>query len=157
MHNIRILLNLGFLRINRLSFSIHPTLQVLDIGCGTGGSAFFIARHYGCSVRGLDMSPTMIAIANEYRQSHTDNYSQIITYRFTVRCCTNKTVYSKTRVLGMTPNWLVLLSNIELSLKLWRTQRMQDSIKTATTSYSGKQTSNFCLSNRNLKGQYLQK
>ena len=83
MHNTRIcVLNLGFLRINRLSFSIHPTLQVLDIGCGTGGSAFFIARHYGCSVRGLDMSPTMIAIANEYRQSHTDNYSQIITYRF---------------------------------------------------------------------------
>ena len=83
MHNIRIcvLLNLGFLRINRLSFSIHPTLQVLDIGCGTGGSAFFIARHYGCSVRGLDMSPTMIAIANEYRQSHSDDYSQIITYR----------------------------------------------------------------------------
>ena len=82
MHNIRILLNLGFLRINRLSFSIHPTLQVLDIGCGTGGSAFFIARHYGCSVRGLDMSPTMIAIANEYRQSHTDNSIQIITYKF---------------------------------------------------------------------------
>ena len=26
-----------------------------------------MARHYGCDVLGLDASPTMIAIANEYR------------------------------------------------------------------------------------------
>jgi len=31
--------------------SLSPGQKVLDIECGTGGSAFFIARHYGCSVR----------------------------------------------------------------------------------------------------------
>ena len=79
-----------------------------------------------------------------YWYFHLDNYIYIIT----VRCCTNKSFYSKTRVSGMTLNWLVLLLNIELSLKLWRTRRMQDSIKTVTTSYSGKYTSNLYLSNR---------
>ena len=94
------------------------------------------------------MSPTMIAIANEYRQCYTDISIQTIIY-IAVRCFTKKSFYSKTRVSGMTPNWLVLLLNIELSLKSWRTRRMQDSIKTVTTSYSGKYTSNLYLSNRN--------
>jgi len=66
-------------------------------------------------------------------------------------------IYSKTLVSGMTPNWLVLLLNIELSLKLWRTQRMQDSIKTATTLYSGKQRSNFYLLNRRLNKDMIYK
>ena len=37
------------------------------MGCGTGGSAFYLASRYGVDVHGVDVSPTMIAIANDYR------------------------------------------------------------------------------------------
>ena len=41
--------------------------QVLDIGCGTGGSAFYMARNYGVDVYGFDLSTNMIGIAQDYR------------------------------------------------------------------------------------------
>ena len=41
--------------------------KVLDIGCGIGGSAFYMARRYGCLVNGVDLSTNMINIANAYR------------------------------------------------------------------------------------------
>ena len=41
--------------------------KVLDIGCGIGGSAFYMARKYGCLVNGIDLSTNMINIANAYR------------------------------------------------------------------------------------------
>ena len=40
---------------------------MLDIGCGTGGSAFFMARNYGVDVYGYDLSTNMIGIAQDYR------------------------------------------------------------------------------------------
>jgi len=39
--------------------------RVLDVGCGTGGSAFYMARKYGVEVRGLDLSTNMITLALE--------------------------------------------------------------------------------------------
>jgi len=47
--------------------NLQPNMRVLDIGCGTGGSAFFMARRYGVDVHGLDLSTNMIDIAHEYR------------------------------------------------------------------------------------------
>ena len=38
---------------------------MLDVGCGTGGSAFFMARQYGIHVHGVDLSSNMLAIAQD--------------------------------------------------------------------------------------------
>jgi len=46
---------------------LKPGMQVLDIGCGTGGSAFHMARKYGVHVHGVDLSTNMIGIAKDYR------------------------------------------------------------------------------------------
>ncbi|KAK8724423.1 hypothetical protein OTU49_011066 [Cherax quadricarinatus] len=42
-----------------------PGQKVLDVGCGTGGSATFMARHYGVHVHGVDLSTNMIHVAIE--------------------------------------------------------------------------------------------
>ena len=34
--------------------------QVLDVGCGLGGAARFVASHYGCQVTGIDLTPEFI-------------------------------------------------------------------------------------------------
>ena len=39
--------------------------RVLDIGCGTGGPAFILARTYGANVVGTDLEPHLIEIAKE--------------------------------------------------------------------------------------------
>ncbi|MDP9728658.1 class I SAM-dependent methyltransferase [Alicyclobacillus tolerans] len=41
---------------------INPTagLKVLDVGCGTGATAVFLAKHYGCSVTALDIRSKML-------------------------------------------------------------------------------------------------
>merc|ERR1719410_1633977 len=43
-------------------------MKVLDIGSGAGGSAFYMARHYGVDVQGVDLSTNMNAISLEYRK-----------------------------------------------------------------------------------------
>jgi len=45
--------------------------KVLDVGCGLGGSAFYMAKHYGVSVYGVDLAKNMIQIANEKRMKMT--------------------------------------------------------------------------------------
>jgi len=47
---------------------LKPGMKVLDIGCGTGGSAFYMARNYGVDVHGIDLSTNMIGIAQDYRE-----------------------------------------------------------------------------------------
>ena len=42
---------------------------MLDVGCGIGGSAFYVARKYGVLVNGIDLSQNMIDIANERRET----------------------------------------------------------------------------------------
>lgn len=46
-------------------FGLRHNQRVLDVGCGTGGSAFFMARHYGVEIHGVDISTNMINIAIE--------------------------------------------------------------------------------------------
>jgi len=46
---------------------LRPNMKVLDIGCGTGGSAFYLARRYSVDVHGVDLATNMIAIAQDYR------------------------------------------------------------------------------------------
>lgn len=45
--------------------TLRPTMLVLDIGCGLGGAAFVMAREYGVTVHGLDLSHNMISLAQE--------------------------------------------------------------------------------------------
>jgi SAM-dependent methyltransferase len=42
---------------------IAPDDRVLDLGCGIGGTARFLATEFGCSVVGIDMTPEYIHVA----------------------------------------------------------------------------------------------
>lgn len=40
--------------------AIDADTRVFDVGCGLGGSARYLAFRYGCSVHGVDLSPTRV-------------------------------------------------------------------------------------------------
>jgi SAM-dependent methyltransferase len=42
---------------------LRPGLRLLDIGSGLGGPARFFARHYGCTVTGIDLTDNFVAVA----------------------------------------------------------------------------------------------
>ena len=44
---------------------IQPQHRVLDVGCGLGGSARFIANQYNCTVIGIDLTEEYIEVANK--------------------------------------------------------------------------------------------
>ncbi len=44
--------------------SLGPDDHVLDVGCGIGGAARFIASEKGCRVTGIDLTPEFISTAN---------------------------------------------------------------------------------------------
>jgi phosphoethanolamine N-methyltransferase len=50
---------------SKLGDSLRPGVRVLDVGSGIGGAAFHLARRYGASVTGVDLSPEMVGIAQE--------------------------------------------------------------------------------------------
>lgn len=39
---------------------LGPDVRVLDIGCGTGGPARYLAHIYGCHVEGIDLTPELV-------------------------------------------------------------------------------------------------
>jgi cyclopropane fatty-acyl-phospholipid synthase-like methyltransferase len=43
----------------------QPSARVLDVGCGPGGTALWMARTYGCKVDGVDMYQPFVALAQE--------------------------------------------------------------------------------------------
>jgi len=45
--------------------NIQPGMKVLDIGCGWGGLALYLNRHYGCEVLGIALAPDQIQFCNE--------------------------------------------------------------------------------------------
>lgn len=47
---------------------IAPDHQVLDVGCGLGGSSRFAADKYGCHVMGIDLTPDYVNTGNELCQ-----------------------------------------------------------------------------------------
>ena len=61
---------------------LKPGMKVLDIGCGTGGSAFYMARTYGAQVLGIDLSDNMLAVANEHKSTMTENVQNLVSFRF---------------------------------------------------------------------------
>jgi ubiquinone/menaquinone biosynthesis C-methylase UbiE len=42
---------------------LRPGLRVLDIGCGIGGPARFLAEQYGCTVTGIDLTEEYVSVA----------------------------------------------------------------------------------------------
>ena len=57
---------------------LSPGMKVLDIGCGTGGSAFYMAKNYGVEVLGVDLSQNMLNIANEHKLELFDKKVSVI-------------------------------------------------------------------------------
>jgi cyclopropane-fatty-acyl-phospholipid synthase len=45
--------------------NIKPGMRVLDIGCGWGGLALYLHKHYGCEVLGVALAPDQIAFCKE--------------------------------------------------------------------------------------------
>lgn len=45
------------------AMEIEPGMSVLDLGCGIGGPARYIAANYGANVTGIDLSPAFIETA----------------------------------------------------------------------------------------------
>ena len=47
-------------KISSLKLDLSPEKQVLDVGCGLGGAARFVASRYGCRVTGIDLTPEYV-------------------------------------------------------------------------------------------------
>ncbi|XP_062521240.1 uncharacterized protein LOC134196183 [Corticium candelabrum] len=47
------------------SLNLKVGEKVIDVGCGIGGSAFYMAENFGVQVLGVDLSANMISIAQE--------------------------------------------------------------------------------------------
>lgn len=43
-------------------------LKVLDVGCGLGGAARFMAAHYGAEIVGVDLTPEFVEVGNALTQ-----------------------------------------------------------------------------------------
>lgn len=52
------------LRLGQL-MGLRPGLRLLDVACGRGTSAIALAREFGCSVHGIDLSPKQVEEARE--------------------------------------------------------------------------------------------
>ena len=57
---------------------IEPQSQVLDVGCGIGGTAFHLAQQYSCSVQGVDLMPHSVAEAN--RRAETKGFQDQVQF-----------------------------------------------------------------------------
>nr|XP_053627594.1 uncharacterized protein LOC128685104 isoform X4 [Cherax quadricarinatus]XP_053627595.1 uncharacterized protein LOC128685104 isoform X5 [Cherax quadricarinatus] len=64
-----------------IKLGLRPGQQVLDVGCGTGGSAFFMARYYGVYVHGIDLSSNMINLAQERLAREDVNVSDKVQFQ----------------------------------------------------------------------------
>jgi len=62
------------------SLNLTKNDKVLDVGCGIGGSAFHMAREYGSSVHGVDLSSNMISIAVKYQAEMEENVRKLVSF-----------------------------------------------------------------------------
>jgi ubiquinone/menaquinone biosynthesis C-methylase UbiE len=51
--------------------------QVLDVGCGIGGAARFLAYRFGCRVTGIDLTPEYILVARDLTR-RTDLEGEVV-------------------------------------------------------------------------------
>ncbi|CAL4154818.1 unnamed protein product, partial [Meganyctiphanes norvegica] len=50
---------------NLLRAGLQPNEKVLDVGCGQGGPAMYMARHYGVQVHAIDFSQNLINLGKK--------------------------------------------------------------------------------------------
>lgn len=62
--------------------NLEQSSRVLDVGCGIGGSAFYIARTYGSKVHGIDLSSNMISMAVKYQAEMEDAVRKAVRNNF---------------------------------------------------------------------------
>ena len=58
-----------------------PADAVLDVGCGIGGPGRFLAERFGCTVTGIDLLPSRVAVAEEL--TRRTGLASRVTYRVT--------------------------------------------------------------------------
>jgi len=62
--------------------SLSPGTRVLDVGCGIGGSAFYMAEKFGATVVAIDLSTNMLAIARDRLNSRSTDTQDKVTFEF---------------------------------------------------------------------------
>jgi cyclopropane-fatty-acyl-phospholipid synthase len=60
--------------------SLRPGQRVLDIGCGFGGMALFLARNYGVHVTGITLSTEQLKVARE--RAVKQGLARLVDFRF---------------------------------------------------------------------------
>lgn len=99
---------------------LKPGEKVLDVGCGIGGGDLYLAKTFGVTVHGVDLSSNMISIAEERKlsKSMTDKVSFEICDITKVKFPENHfdVIYSRDTILHI-ENKPVLFSNFLKWLK----------------------------------------
>jgi len=62
--------------------SLSPGSRVLDVGCGIGGSAFYMAEKYGATVVAIDLSTNMLAIGRDRLNKLPTNIQEKVSFEF---------------------------------------------------------------------------
>ena len=68
--------------------NLLPGQKVLDIGSGMGGSAFFMAQHYGVDVFGVDLSTNMTALAKVPMSNYVHCMCTVVREKHAAVICT---------------------------------------------------------------------